>query len=67
MLTADDTLPTHARLTALCPGLPRSGNTRKVKPIWILLMQETVSGSGISWAMCSEHLVALLNLQALYK
>jgi len=23
--------------------------TRKVKPIWILLKQETVSGSGISW------------------
>ena len=26
--------------------------TRKVKPIWILLEQETVSGSGISWAIC---------------
>ena len=25
--------------------------TRKVKPIWILLKQETVSGSGISWAI----------------
>jgi len=24
----------------------------KVKPIWILLKQETVSGSGISWAVC---------------
>ena len=24
----------------------------KVKPIWILLKQETVSGSGISWAIC---------------
>jgi len=24
--------------------------TGKVKPIWILLKQETVSGSGISWA-----------------
>ena len=22
------------------------------KPIWILLKQETVSGSGISWAVC---------------
>ena len=22
------------------------------KPIWILLKQETVSGSGISWAIC---------------
>ena len=26
--------------------------TRKVKPIWILLKQETVSGSGISWDIC---------------
>jgi len=31
----------------LCPGLPGSAGTRKVKPIWILLKQETVSGSGI--------------------
>jgi len=29
-----------------------SRHTRKVKPIWILLEQETVSGSGISWAIC---------------
>ena len=42
----------HARLTALFPGLPRWAGTRKVKPIWILLKQETVSGSGISWAIC---------------
>ena len=28
--------------------------TRKVKPIWIFLNQETVSGSGISWAMCKS-------------
>ena len=27
---------------------------RKVKPIWILLKQETVSGSGISWAICKS-------------
>jgi len=25
-----------------------------VKPIWILLKQETVSGSGISWAVCKS-------------
>jgi len=43
---------THTRLTALCPGLPGWARTRKVKPIWILLKQETVSGSGISWAIC---------------
>jgi len=36
---------------ALCPGLPRWASTRKVKPIWILLKQETASGSGISWAI----------------
>ena len=43
---------THTRLTALFPGLPGWAGTRKVKPIWILLKQETVSGSGISWAIC---------------
>ena len=41
----------HTRLTALFPGLPGWASTRKVKPIWILLKQETVSGSGISWAV----------------
>ena len=45
---------THIRLTALCPGLPRWASSRKVKPIWILLKQETVSGSGISWAVCKS-------------
>ena len=43
---------THTRLTALCPWLPGWARTRKVKPIWILLKQETVSGSGIGWAIC---------------
>jgi len=33
------------------PALPRWAGTRKAKPIWILLKQETVSGSGISWAI----------------
>jgi len=46
---------THTRLTALCLGLPGWAGTRKVKPIWILLEQETVSGSGISWAIGSAH------------
>ena len=45
---------THSRLTALLPELPRSAGTRKVKSIWILLKQETVSGSGISWATCKS-------------
>ena len=44
----------HTRLTALFPGLPRWARTRKVKPIWILLKQEAVSGSGISWAICKS-------------
>ena len=34
--------------------LPRWAGTRKVKPIWILLKQETVSGSGINWAICKS-------------
>ena len=33
------------------PGLPGWAGTRNVKPIWILLKQETVSGSGISWVI----------------
>ena len=45
---------THTRLMALFPGLPGWAGTRKVKPIWILLKQETVSGSGISWATCKS-------------
>ena len=36
------------------PGLPRWAGTRKVKPIWILLKQETVSGSGLSRAVCKS-------------
>ena len=45
---------THTHLTALCPGLPRWAGTRKVKPIWILLEQEILSGGGISWAICKS-------------
>ena len=45
---------TYTRLTALFPGLPGWARTRKVKPIWILQKQETVSGSGISWAVCKS-------------
>jgi len=36
------------------PGLPRWAGARKVKPIWILLKQETMNGSGISWAICKS-------------
>jgi len=45
---------THTHLTALCLGLYGWASTRKVKPIWILLKQETVSGRGISWAICKS-------------
>jgi len=46
-------IQTHTH-TALCPGQSGSAGTRKVKPIWILLKQETLSGSGISWAICKS-------------
>jgi len=36
------------------PGLPGWAGTREVKPIWFLLKQETVSGSGISRAICKS-------------
>ena len=36
------------------PGLPGWAGTRKVKPVWISQKQETVSGSGISWAICKS-------------
>ena len=45
---------TREHLTALFPGLSRWAGTRKAKPIWISLKQETVSGSGISWAICKS-------------
>ena len=35
-------------------GTTRRAGTRKVKPIWILLKQETVSGSGNRWAICKS-------------
>ena len=45
---------THTRLMALFPGSPRWATTRSVKPIWILLKQETMNGSGISYAICNS-------------
>jgi len=45
------TLTTHTHThTSNGPlsGTTSSASTRKVKPIWILLKQQTVSGSGIS-------------------
>ena len=49
-----DLMHTHTRLMAPCPGLHGWAGIRKVKTIWILLKQETVSDSGISWAMCKS-------------
>jgi len=54
LLTGSGGEGTHTRSTALSPGLPGWAGTRKVKPTWILLKQETVSGSGISWAICKS-------------
>ena len=45
---------THTHLTALSLELPRWAGTRKGKPIGILMKYETVSGSGISRAMCKS-------------
>jgi len=46
----------HARARVYSPfsGITRVAGTRKVKAIWISLKQETVSGSGISWATCKS-------------
>ena len=47
---------THTKRTFIgpFPGLPGWAGTRKVKPIWTLLKQKTMSGSGISWAICKS-------------
>ena len=45
---------TRTCLTARCPGLRGWAGTSKVRPIWIILKQETVSGSCISWAICKS-------------
>ena len=44
----------NTHLMSLCPGLPGWAGTRKLKPVWILLKQETVSCSDISWAICKS-------------
>ena len=44
----------YNHLSASFPGQSGWAGTRKVKPIWILLQQETVSGSVISWAICKS-------------
>ena len=44
------TQPFNGRLS----GTTRVSRYQKGKPIWILLKQETVSGNGISWAVCKS-------------
>jgi len=39
---------------ALCLGLPGWAWTRKEKPVWILVKQETTSVNGIHWAICKS-------------
>ena len=54
-LVVNSTANTHTHtFNGHFPGLPRWASTRKVKPIWVLLKQETVSGSGISWTVCKS-------------
>ena len=45
---------------------PFPGLHRKVKPVWILLKQEIVSGSGISWTICKSARLRTFEA-ALYK
>ena len=45
----------YTRLNGTLSGTPGWAGTRTAKPIWILLKQETMSGSGISWAVCKSR------------
>ena len=49
-----DRQQTTYTFNGLFSGTTRWSSTRKVKLIWMLLKQETVSGSGISWAICKS-------------
>jgi len=45
----------HNRLMAFFPGQPGEAGTKKVKPVWIQMRQETMGfwdGCGISWTIC---------------
>jgi len=44
----------NTHLMALCPGYPGVPVPERLKPVRILLKQETVGGSGISWAICKS-------------
>ena len=52
--TSEHNTITYTHLAALFSQVSRWDGTRQEKPIWILLKQETVSGSGISWATCKS-------------
>jgi len=52
VVLADQVHPeNNTRLTALCLVLIGWAGTRKVKPVWILLKQETVCGKGTMWSI----------------
>jgi len=44
----------HTRLTASYPGTSEWAGTRKIKPFWILMMQQMMGDSGISWTICKS-------------
>ena len=51
---------------AIWLGLPGWAGTRKVRPIWNLLKQETVSGSGTGWDSLPAVLARMLVTQELW-
>ena len=44
----------HTHALAFNGPFSRTARVSRYQPIWILLKQETVSGSGISWAICKS-------------
>jgi len=53
-LQINPTQQTQSPASAAVLTIDTHTSTRKVKPTWILLEQETVSGSSISWAVCKS-------------
>ena len=54
LLKMNNSHDTQTHLMAFSRNTPRWAGIRKVKPIWILLKEETVSGSGINWVTGSR-------------
>jgi len=48
-------MKTYTCLTAFFPGQPGYAVTRRVKPIWILMKQETMGGGGITWTIFKSY------------